>query len=89
LLYTTVNPAANAKPEIYTPEPTEIIMPEQKPINDIVLLQEQGRPGEYMSAFEDEHGTYIMNSKDLRAIEHVERLVKMGVHLLKIEGRTK
>ncbi|HGE5059470.1 TPA: U32 family peptidase C-terminal domain-containing protein, partial [Klebsiella pneumoniae] len=33
--------------------------------------------------------TYIMNSKDLRAVEHVERLTKMGVHSLKIEGRTK
>lgn len=31
------------------------------------LLQEEGRPGEYMPAYEDEHGTYIMNSKDLRA----------------------
>ncbi len=69
--------------------PVNIIMPEEKPIDDIVLLQEQGRPGEYMPAFEDEHGTYIMNSKDLRAVEHVERLVKMGVHSLKIEGRTK
>ncbi|MDO6444495.1 tRNA 5-hydroxyuridine modification protein YegQ [Colwellia sp. 1_MG-2023] len=69
-------------------QPAEIYMPEQ-PSNDIVLLQEQGRPGEYMPAFEDEHGTYIMNSKDLRAVEHVDRLVKMGVHSLKIEGRTK
>ena len=42
-----------------------------------------------MPAFEDEHGTYIMNSKDLRAIQHVERLLKIGVHSLKIEGRTK
>lgn len=42
-----------------------------------------------MTAFEDEHGTYIMNSKDLRAIAHVERLTQMGVHSLKIEGRTK
>ncbi len=42
-----------------------------------------------MSAFEDEHGTYIMNSKDLRAVAHVERLSQMGVHSLKIEGRTK
>lgn len=57
--------------------------------DQIFLLQEEGRPGEYMPAFEDEHGTYIMNSKDLRAIEHVERLTKMGVHSLKIEGRTK
>ena len=74
--------------EIYTPD-KEIIIPTQQPIDDVVLLQEQGRPGEYMPAFEDEHGTYIMNSKDLRAVEHVERLVKMGVHSLKIEGRTK
>lgn len=54
-----------------------------------VLLQEKSRPGEYMPAYEDEHGTYIMNSKDLRAVQHVERLVKMGIHSLKIEGRTK
>ena len=42
-----------------------------------------------MPIMEDEHGTYIMNSKDLRAIEHVERLAKIGVDSLKIEGRTK
>ncbi len=53
------------------------------------MIEEAQRPGEYMTAFEDEHGTYIMNSKDLRAIAHVERLTKMGVHSLKIEGRTK
>ena len=70
-------------------QPVDIYMPDESPIDDIVLLQEQGRPGEYMPAFEDEHGTYIMNSKDLRAVEHVDRLVKMGVHSLKIEGRTK
>ena len=55
----------------------------------IFLLQEGNRPGEYMPAFEDEHGTYIMNSKDLRAIQHVERLARMGINSLKIEGRTK
>lgn len=53
------------------------------------MIEEAKRPGEYMTAFEDEHGTYIMNSKDLRAIAHVERLTQMGVHSLKIEGRTK
>ena len=62
---------------------------EGTPTNQMYLLQEANRPDEYLPAFEDEHGTYIMNSKDLRAIEHVERLVKMGVHSLKIEGRTK
>jgi len=59
------------------------------PSNEVMLLQEQGRLGQYLPTFEDEHGTYIMNSKDLRAVEHVEQLVKIGVHSLKIEGRTK
>jgi putative protease len=59
------------------------------PSNQVFLLEDGTRPGEYMSAYEDEHGTYIMNSKDLRAVQHVERLVQMGVHSLKIEGRTK
>jgi putative protease len=57
--------------------------------DNIFLLEEANRPGELMPAFEDEHGTYIMNSKDLRAIEQVERLIDIGVHSLKIEGRTK
>ncbi|WP_392562545.1 tRNA 5-hydroxyuridine modification protein YegQ [Orbus sturtevantii] len=57
--------------------------------DQVFMLEESGRPGEYMQAFEDEHGTYIMNSKDLRAIELVEDLTKIGVHSLKIEGRTK
>lgn len=42
-----------------------------------------------MPAFEDEHGTYIMNSRDLRAVEHVPQFVQMGLASLKIEGRTK
>ncbi|MCX8581188.1 tRNA 5-hydroxyuridine modification protein YegQ [Gilliamella sp. B3482] len=57
--------------------------------DQVFMLEESGRPGEYMQAFEDEHGTYIMNSKDLRAVELVEDLTKIGVHSLKIEGRTK
>jgi putative protease len=59
------------------------------PIDTPVLLTEPQRPGEYMLMDEDLHGTYIMNSKDLRGIEHVEALTRMGVHSLKIEGRTK
>ena len=54
-----------------------------------ILLEEKERPGELMPIEEDEHGTYILNSKDLRAIEHVHRLVAIGVDSLKIEGRTK
>jgi putative protease len=55
----------------------------------VYLLEESSRPGTQMPIEEDEHGTYIMNSKDLRALEHVERLVNIGVKSLKIEGRTK
>ena len=54
-----------------------------------VLLQEANNPDELIPAYEDEHGTYIMNSKDLRAVQHVPRLCDMGLHSLKIEGRTK
>lgn len=53
------------------------------------LLEESTRPGQLMPIEEDEHGTYILNSKDLRAIEHVQRLTELGVDSLKIEGRTK
>ena len=57
--------------------------------NKVYLIEEQERPGEMMPIMEDDHGTYIMNSKDLRAIEHIARLVEIGVDSLKIEGRTK
>ncbi len=53
------------------------------------LISRPDHPEELMPVLEDEHGTYIMNSKDLRAVEHVERLVKIGIDSLKIEGRTK
>ena len=59
------------------------------PTDQVFVLNESSRPQEQMTAFEDEHGTYIMNSRDLRAVQHVEQLVQMGVHSLKIEGRTK
>ncbi len=55
----------------------------------VYLISRQDHPGELMPVLEDEHGTYIMNSKDLRAVEHVERLVKIGIDSLKVEGRTK
>lgn len=68
-------------------EPVE--MPEQPREPTIALLEEETRPGELMPAYEDEHGTYIMNSKDLRAVQHVHTLAAMGIDSLKIEGRTK
>ena len=57
---------------------------------DVYVIEErEKRQGSYMPIEEDEHGTYVLNSKDLRAIEHVQRLVEIGVDSLKIEGRTK
>jgi putative protease len=64
-------------------------LPRHPEADKVYLIEEKNRPGELMPIMEDEHGTYIMNSKDLRAVEHVERLMKIGVDSLKIEGRTK
>jgi putative protease len=55
----------------------------------VYVISRDDHPGELMPVMEDEHGTYIMNSKDLRAVEHVEKLVKIGIDSLKVEGRTK
>ncbi|WP_434928579.1 tRNA 5-hydroxyuridine modification protein YegQ [Shewanella sp. HL-SH8] len=84
--------ALQSSPSIYNPRDAQITVPTLgagAPTDKMFLLEEPGRPGELMPAFEDEHGTYIMNSKDLRAIQHVDRLTKMGINSLKIEGRTK
>ena len=78
-----------AQPVEVVDERPETTIGRGKPTDEVVLLSESHRPEDKMAAFEDEHGTYIMNSKDLRAVQHVERLTKMGVHSLKIEGRTK
>lgn len=52
-------------------------------------LMEEKRPGEYFPVYEDEKGTYIMNSKDLCMIEYIPELVSAGITSLKIEGRMK
>jgi putative protease len=56
---------------------------------EYLLEEPAGRAGEFMPVYEDEQGTYIMNSRDLRAVQHVQRLVEIGIDSLKIEGRTK
>ena len=45
--------------------------------------------GDELTVEEDEHGTYLLNSKDLRMIEHLDKLIKVGVDSFKIEGRMK
>jgi putative protease len=81
----------NAKSLLENPEPFAGVGNGQRhPLAErSYLIEERERPGELMPIEEDEHGTYILNSKDLRAVEHVQRLVEIGVDSLKIEGRTK
>ena len=50
---------------------------------------EESRPGQYWPVEEDEHGTYIFNSKDLCMIDHVKELIEAGASSLKLEGRMK
>ena len=52
-------------------------------------LVEEKRPGEYMPVYENDRGTFIMNSKDLCLIEYIPELVESGVRSFKIEGRMK
>ncbi len=52
-------------------------------------LVEQKRPGEYFPVFEDEKGTYIMNSRDMCMIDHLDDLMAVGVDCIKLEGRAK
>ena len=52
-------------------------------------LMEEKRPGEYFPIFEDEQGTYIMNSRDMCMIDHLGDLMDAGVDCIKIEGRAK
>ena len=52
-------------------------------------LMEEKRPGEYFPVFEDEKGTYIMNSREMCMIDHLDDLMDAGVDCLKIEGRAK
>ena len=52
-------------------------------------LMEEKRPGEYFPVFEDEKGSYIMNSRDMCMIDHIGELMEAGLSSLKIEGRAK
>ncbi len=60
-----------------------------QPLQGQYAIEETQREGEMMPIEEDEHGTYIMNSKDLRAVEYLQPLEKAGVMSFKIEGRSK
>ena len=63
--------------------------PDYLPILGNYFVEEKDRPGNLMEIDEDEHGTYIMNSKDLCAINLLDQLKSAGISSFKIEGRTK
>ncbi|MEJ8786347.1 peptidase U32 family protein [Peptoniphilus sp. HCN-40583] len=52
-------------------------------------LVEENRPGEYFPIESTEEGSFILNSKDLCMIEHIDELIEAGIRSLKIEGRVK
>ncbi|MGI6469104.1 MAG: U32 family peptidase [Syntrophomonadaceae bacterium] len=52
-------------------------------------LQEEKRPGQYFPIEEDEHGTYILNSRDLCLLDYIPQLIEAGVDAFKVEGRMK
>ena len=52
-------------------------------------LMEEKRPGQFFPVFEDEHGSYILNAKDLCMLPYLDKVVEAGVDSLKIEGRAK
>ena len=52
-------------------------------------LMEEKRPGEYFPVYEDEKGTYILNSRDMCTIDHLKDLMDAGIDCIKIEGRAK
>ena len=52
-------------------------------------LMEEKRPGEYFPVYEDEKGTYILNSRDMCTIDHLKDLIEAGIDCIKIEGRAK
>ncbi len=89
-IYKPTDKIAGESIQVAAPTTSEMGNGTRHPLADkTYMLEEKNRPGEHTTITEDEHGTYIMNSKDLRAVEHVGKLIDIGVDCLKIEGRTK
>ena len=53
------------------------------------LLEEEFRPGEYYEIVEDEHGGYLLNSKDMCLMPRLNDILGIGMDSLKVEGRNK
>lgn len=71
------------------PDDKPIVNDNYKELSGEYYLEQLERPGELMPVDEDEFGTYIMNSKDLMALQYLEELQAAGVRSFKVEGRSK
>jgi putative protease len=71
------------------PDPPPSSPQDYQPLHGKYYLEEDERPGQFMPIDEDEHGTYIMNAKDLCAVGLLDQLAAAGVNSFKIEGRSK
>lgn len=67
----------------------EIIIDENNKDSFEFLLEEEFRPGEFFEVVEDEHGGYMLNSKDMCLMPRLDDLLKIGMDSLKVEGRNK
>lgn len=67
----------------------ELVINDENKNNFEYLLEEDFRPGEYYEVVEDEHGSYILNSKDMCMMPRLDDLLKIGMDSLKVEGRNK
>lgn len=67
----------------------ELIINDENKNNFEYLLEEDFRPGEYYEVVEDEHGSYILNSKDMCMMPRLDDLLRIGMDSLKVEGRNK
>lgn len=54
-----------------------------------LYIEEKNNPGLMMPVEQDQHGTYILSSKDMCLIKELPEIIEMGVDSLKIEGRLK
>jgi U32 family peptidase len=64
----------------------ELRITNSEEIETVILPEESDKE---LRLIEDGDGSYILNSKDLCLIEHLEELIRAGVTSFKIEGRTK
>ena len=67
----------------------ELVIDDSNKDNFEYLLEEDFRPGEYYEVMEDDHGSYILNSKDMCLMPRLNDLLDIGMDSLKVEGRNK